>query len=158
MAMNSAHQRRARNPMALSQTPAAQKRFGAASDQNCQTKAQLRFKGLVNDYAKRIIQMLRAGLDINELPMTVACLREMEMNPRSGVQGRSKAAAMEIVYLALAYLLYAELASKRCNIVRISRIAEFVGEVSEPRTALLNQLAEDLSNVANAWNSGQIVA
>jgi hypothetical protein len=158
MAMNSAHQRRARNPMALSQTPAAQKRIEAGSDQNCQAKAQLRFKGLVKDYAKRTIQMLRAGLDINELPMTVACLREMEMNPRSGVQGRSKAAAMEIVYLALAYLLYAELASTRCDIVRISRIAEFVGAVSEPRTALLNQLAEDLSNVANAWNSGQIVA
>jgi hypothetical protein len=158
MAMNSPHQRRARNPMALSQTPAAQKRIEAGSDQNCQAKAQLRFKGLVKDYAKRTIQMLRAGLDINELPMTVACLREMEMNPRSGVQGRSKAAAMEIVYLALAYLLYAELASTRCDIVRISRIAEFVGAVSEPRTALLNQLAEDLSNVANAWNAGQIVA
>jgi hypothetical protein len=65
---------------------------------------------------------------------------------------------MEIVYLALVYLLYAELASKRCDIVRIARIAEFVGAVSEPRTALLNQLAEDLSNVAIAWNAGQIVA
>jgi len=158
MANKSAHQRRARNPMALSQIPATQKRSGAGSVQNRQAKAQERFEGLIKNCTKLTIQMLRGGLDINELSMTVARLREMQMKPCNGIQGRSEAEVTEIVYLALAYIFYAELASKRCDIVRIARIAEFVAAVSEPRTALLNQLADGLNNVANAWNTGQIVA
>ncbi|MBB5356838.1 hypothetical protein HDE76_000020 [Rhodanobacter sp. ANJX3] len=157
MKIKNSQQRRARNPMASTQAPATQKRSGAGSDRNRQAKAQERFKGLIKNCTKLTIQMLRGGLDINELPMTVACLREMQMKP-NGIQKRSEAEVTEIVYLALAYIFYAELASKRCDIVRIARIAEFVAEVRGPRTPLLNQLADGLANVANAWNAGQIVA